>query len=222
MSERISLAAELRSDVGKGASRRLRRNGDKVPAIIYGAEAEPQNLTLSVNELTKAMQNEEFFSQILTVVVDGNTQEAVVRDLQRNPANERVLHIDFQRVSADRPVRLSIPVHFINEENCIGVKIGGGNIAHNLIEVEVSGLPATLPSFIEVDMENVEAGNSVRLSDLVLPEGVSVVALSYGADRDIPVASVIARRGGASGAEDEGGAEEEAASGDAEEAGGEE
>ena len=221
MSERISLAAELRSDVGKGASRRLRRNGEKVPAIIYGAEAEPQNLTLSVNELTKAMQNEEFFSQILSVVVDGNAQEAVVRDMQRNPANERVLHIDFQRVSADRPVRLSIPVHFINEENCVGVKIGGGNIAHNLIEVEVSGLPATLPSFIEVDMENVEAGNSVRLSDLVLPEGVSVVALSYGADRDIPVASVIARRGGAS-ATDEGGAEEEAAGGDAEEAGGEE
>ena len=221
MSERISLAAELRSDVGKGASRRLRRNGEKVPAIIYGAEAEPQNLTLSVNELTKAMQNEEFFSQILSVVVDGNAQEAVVRDMQRNPANERVLHIDFQRVSADRPVRLSIPVHFINEENCVGVKIGGGNIAHNLIEVEVSGLPATLPSFIEVDMENVEAGNSVRLSDLVLPEGVSVVALSYGADRDIPVASVIARRGGASAA-DEGGAEEEAAGGDAEEAGGEE
>ena len=221
MSERISLAAELRSDVGKGASRRLRRNGEKVPAIIYGAEAEPQNLTLSVNELTKAMQNEEFFSQILSVVVDGNAQEAVVRDMQRNPANERVLHIDFQRVSADRPVRLSIPVHFINEENCVGVKIGGGNIAHNLIEVEVSGLPATLPSFIEVDMENVEAGNSVRLSDLVLPEGVSVVALSYGADRDIPVASVIARRGGASAAE-QGGAEEEAAGGDAEEAGGEE
>ena len=91
MSERISLAAELRSDVGKGASRRLRRNGEKVPAIIYGAEAEPQNLTLSVNELTKAMQNEEFFSQILSVVVDGNAQEAVVRDMQRNPANERVL-----------------------------------------------------------------------------------------------------------------------------------
>ncbi|MEM7098463.1 MAG: 50S ribosomal protein L25/general stress protein Ctc [Pseudomonadota bacterium] len=203
MSDKISLTAELRQDVGKGASRRLRRNGKSIPAIIYGADQDPQNLTLAANEVTKAMQIEAFFSQIMDVVVDGGAQPAVVRDLQRNPANGRVLHIDFQRVSADREITVNLPLHFINEENCVGVKIGGGNIAHNLTEVEVSALPANLPEFIEVDMIEIEAGSSVHLSDLVMPEGVTVVALTYGEDRDIPVASVTVRRGGAQDLEDE-------------------
>ena len=211
MSDKISLTAELRTDVGKGASRRLRRNGEKVPAIIYGADQDPQTLTLAVNELAKAMQLESFYSQIMDVVVDGAPQAAVVRDLQRSPASGRVLHIDFQRISADREIHVNVPLHFINEENCVGVKIGGGNIAHNLTEVEISALPANLPEYIEVDMEAIEAGSSVHLSDLVLPEGVVIVALTYGEDRDIPVASVTARRGGASADADE---ESEDAAGD--------
>ena len=156
MSDQIELTAELREDVGKGASRRLRRLENKVPAIIYGAEEAPQNLTLAANELTKAMQQEAFYSQILNVVVAGKAQSALVRDLQRNPGNGRVLHIDFQRVSADRAVNVNVPLHFLNEEACVGVKIGGGRIAHNLIEVEVSCLPADLPEFIEVDMIDME------------------------------------------------------------------
>ena len=203
MSDKISLTAELRQDVGKGASRRLRRNGEKIPAIIYGADQDPQNLTLAANEVTKAMQIEAFYSQIMDVVVDGAAQAAVVRDLQRNPASGRVLHIDFQRVSADREITVNVPLHFINEDSCVGVKIGGGNIAHNLTEVEVSALPANLPEFIEVDMEEIEAGSSVHLSDLNLPDGVTIVALTYGEDRDIPVASVTVRRGGAQDDEDE-------------------
>ena len=197
MSDTISLTAELREDVGKGASRRLRRLGNKVPAIIYGAEEVPQNLTLAVNELTKAMQQEAFYSQILDIVVNGTAQQAVVRDLQRNPSSGKVLHIDFLRISADKEIQVSVPLHFVNEENCVGVKIGGGAITHNLTEVEISCLPASLPEFIEVDMEEIDTGTSVHLSDLVLPEGVVIVALTYGADRDIPVVSVTTRRGGA-------------------------
>ncbi|MEM7079692.1 MAG: 50S ribosomal protein L25/general stress protein Ctc [Pseudomonadota bacterium] len=196
MSDKISLTAQLRQDVGKGASRRLRRNGEQVPAIVYGAGDAPQNLTLAVNELSKAMQVEAFYSQILDVVVEGSAQQAVVRDLQRDPASGRVLHIDFLRISPDQELRVSVPMHFINEDKCVGVRIGGGNIAHNLNEVEISALPADLPEYIEVDMEEIDAGTSIHLSDLVLPDGVTIVALTYGEDRDIPVVSVTTRRGG--------------------------
>lgn len=207
MSDKISLTAELREDVGKGASRRLRRLGNKVPAIIYGAEADPQNLTLAVNELTKAMEQETFYSQILDVMVEGNVQQAVVRDLQRSPASGKVLHIDFMRISANKEIQVSVPLHFVNEENCVGVKIGGGSITHSLTEVEISCLPANLPEYIEVNMEEIEVGSSVHLSDLVLPDGVVIVALTYGEDRDIPVASVAVRRGGGADEEEETSAE---------------
>ncbi len=211
MSDKISLTAELRTDVGKGASRRLRRMGEKVPAIIYGAENDPQNLTLAVNELSKAMQLEAFYSQILDVIVEGKPQQAVVRDLQRNPASGKVLHIDFQRVSANKAINVNVPLHFINEEQCVGVKIGGGSITHNLTEVEISCLPADLPEYIEIDMENVELGTSLHLSDLNTPEGVTIVALTYGEDHDIPVVGVAIRRGGAAEEEEEAAAADEAA-----------
>ena len=195
MSESITLTATIRTDVGKGASRRLRRLEDKVPAIIYGGDTAPQKLTLSGNEILKASQIEAFYSQILNISVDGTVESALIRDLQRNPASGRVQHIDFQRVSADKEINVNVPLHFINEDACVGVKMSGGTLTHNLTEVEIICLPANLPEFIEVDMLEIEAGSSVHLSDLVLPEGVTVVALAFGADRDIPVASVTARRG---------------------------
>jgi len=197
MSDKISLTAELRTDVGKGASRRLRRAGDKVPAIIYGAEDTAQTLTLAVNQLAKAMEQEAFYSQILNVVVDGQQNQAVVRDLQRNPANGKVLHIDFQRISANKVMHVSMPLHFINEDQCVGVKVGGGVISHNLSEVEISCLPGDLPEYIEVDMKDVELGFGIHLSGLSLPPGVTVVALTYGEDHDTPVVSVSTPRGGA-------------------------
>lgn len=203
MSDTIELTAQIRTTVGKGASRRLRRLEDKVPAIIYGGQADAQMLTLSANELSKAMQLEAFYSQILNVNVDGKTEQAVVRDLQRNPANERVQHVDFQRVSANREINVNVPLHFINEESCVGVKMQGGTLTRTLTEVEISCLPANLPEFIEVDMAEVETGTSVHLSDLVIGEGVTIVALTLGADRDIPVASVTAKRGGGAAAESE-------------------
>ena len=157
------------------------------------------------------MQLEAFYSQILDVIVEGKPQQAVVRDLQRNPASGKVLHIDFQRVSANKAINVNVPLHFINEEQCVGVKIGGGSITHNLTEVEISCLPADLPEYIEIDMENVELGTSLHLSDLNTPEGVTIVALTYGEDHDIPVVGVAIRRGGAAEEEEEAAAADEAA-----------
>ena len=194
MSDKISLTAELRADVGKGASRRLRRAGEKVPAIIYGAEETAQTLSLVTKELNKAMEQEAFYSQIMDVVIGGKANQAVVRDLQRNPANGKVQHIDFQRISANKVMHVSVPLHFINEDICVGVKNDGGNITHNLTEVEVSCLPAALPEYIEIDMEHVELGSSLHLSDLNLPEGVTIIALTHGEDRDIPVVGVAIPR----------------------------
>ena len=215
MSDIIELTAELRTTVGKGASRRLRRLEGKVPAIIYGGEGEAVMLSLSSNELSKAMQVEAFYSQVLNVSIDGKSEQAVVRDLQRNPADERVQHVDFQRVRADVAITVSVPLHFINEESCVGVKMQGGTLTRTLTEVEVSCLPASLPEYIEVDMAEVESGTSVHLSDLNIGEGVTIIALTLGEDRDIPVASVTAKRGGAGDGEEASATEEAPAAEDA-------
>ena len=179
-----------------------------MPAIIYGGEGEAVMLSLSSNELLKAMQIEAFYSQVLNVSIDGKSEQAVVRDLQRNPADERVQHVDFQRVRANVAITVSVPLHFINEESCVGVKMQGGTLTRTLTEVEVSCLPASLPEYIEVDMAEVESGTSVHLSDLNIGEGVTIIALTLGEDRDIPVASVTAKRGGAGDGEEASATEE--------------
>jgi large subunit ribosomal protein L25 len=197
MSQRIEIHAEPREDLGKGASRRLRRAGQQVPGIIYGGSADAVPLTLSSNELGKAMQSETFYSQILDVIVAGKSEQAVVRDMQRHPATEKVVHIDFLRIVADRAIQVSIPLHFIDEDQCIGVREGGGTIMHNITDVEISCLPGDLPEYLEVFMAQVELDQSVHLSDLALPEGVTIVALAHGVDRDTSVVSVHLPRGGA-------------------------
>ena len=203
MAEQIVVRAEFRQGIGKGASRRLRRLQGKTPGILYGGGREPVPLAIGYDDLTKAMQEETFYSQILQLEVGGKTQACVLREVQRHPATERVQHIDFLRIQENLPVQLHVPLHFINEEQCVGVKIGGGLLSRNLIEVEVSCLPHNLPEYIEVDVGTLEAGQSLHLSDLVLPPEVTVVALGLGADHDIPVVSVTARRGGAQADEDE-------------------
>ena len=176
MSDQVELNAEGRSDVGKGASRRLRRLSGRVPGIVYGGGNAAVPITLQENELAKAMQSESFFSQILNVKIDGGDQQAVVRDVQRHPATERVMHIDFLRIRADRVIQVSVPIHFLNEDSCVGVKMGGGSIQHSMNEVEVSCLPAALPEFVELDMAEVEVGGIVHISDIQLPEGVTSTA----------------------------------------------
>lgn len=204
MSDAIELTAELRTDVGKGASRRLRRAGKSVPAIIYGGEPAPQKLTLAVNQLVKVMEREAFYSQILNVVIDGQTTRAVVRDLQRDPASNKVHHVDFQRIDMNKVMHANVPIHFANEDNCVGVKMSGGSILHNVTDVEISCLPTDLPEYIEVDMKDVDIGFSIHLSGLALPPGVTIVALAQGdEDHDIQVVSVEVLRGSES-ADEEG------------------
>ncbi len=219
MSDAFEINAELRRATGKGASRRLRRLAGQVPAILYGGDQPPAPLTLARKDLEHALENEAFLSSVLTIHVDGGAQRAILKDLQRHPAKDRVLHADFLRVSDDVRIKVHVPVHFINEQSCAGVKLGGGMIQHQATDIEVQCLPGDIPEFIEVDMVAVEVGQIIHLSDLALPAGVESVALALGADHDHAVASVLAPRGGAL-AEDEDAERDEAAAeaGDGEEA----
>lgn len=195
MSDQFELSAELREDKGKGASRRLRRLADKVPAIIYGGAKDPQPLTLVRKDFEKALENEAFYSQVLTVNVGGTKEKAILKDLQRHPAKHRVLHADFLRIDENVAIKVNVPIHFINEDTCVGVKVGGGLIQHQTTDIEITCLPANIPSYIEVDMLEVDIGDIVHLSDVTLPEGVTSVALALGEDHDLAVASVAAPRG---------------------------
>ena len=182
------LNAELRTDMGKGASRRLRHAG-KVPAIIYGAGQEPTPLTFQHNELAHQIENEAFFSHILKVKVDGKESQAIVKDLQRHPSRPIIMHIDLQRVSATEKIRVQVPIHFINEDKSPGVS-EGGLVAHSLSEVEIACLPGDLPEFIEADLSGLALNDIFHLSDLKLPKGAEVVELSHGEGHDHAVASV--------------------------------
>jgi large subunit ribosomal protein L25 len=192
MSIKLELHAQTREDVGKGASRRLRRQGERIPGILYGGGAEPVKLTLENRELSKAMMNEVFFSQIIDLSVDGTSEQVILRDLQRNPSNDKVMHIDLLRIRADRELQVSVPLHFMNEDRCVGVRLEGGSISHLLNEVEITCLPKDLPEYIEVYMAELKLGEMIHLSDLAVPEGINVVALDHGDDR--PVVTVLAPR----------------------------
>ncbi|MDE0691114.1 MAG: 50S ribosomal protein L25/general stress protein Ctc [Gammaproteobacteria bacterium] len=202
MANTITVRAEFRADIGKAATRRLRRFTGKVPGILYGGDRDPQPLSLEQRDLARFMQDEAFFSQVLELKVGDVGQQAVLRDLQRHPANDKVIHVDFMRVRDDAPLSIRVPLHFLGEDHCVGVRQGGGSLSHNLIEVEISSLPADLPEYIEVDVTDLDVGDSVHLSDITLPPGVTLLALGQGQDHDLPVVSVIPPRGG-SGDEEE-------------------
>jgi len=189
--ENFEINAKVRTDIGKGASRRMRHAG-VIPAIIYGAGKDPVSLSLSHNEITNSLNNESFYSHILTINIDGKSEKAVLKDLQRHPYKPSILHLDLQRVSDTEKLSLRVPLHFINEDNCVGVKQDGGKISHQMTEVEISCLPKDLPEFIEVDLGNVKTGEIVHLSSLTIPENVDLVSLAHG---DLPVASVNLPRG---------------------------
>jgi len=185
----FELNAELREDKGKGASRRLRRQADMVPAIIYGAGKDPQPLSIAHKDLYKALENEAFFSHIITIKADGKSQEAILKDLQRHPAKDRIMHADFLRIQMDQEITVEVPLHFINEDKCVGVRQGGGNISHNMTSVEITCLPGNLPEYIEVDVEALEVGDSIHMTGIQLPEGLSIPSLALGADHDHVVVS---------------------------------
>jgi large subunit ribosomal protein L25 len=180
------LHAELRDDRGKGASRRLRRSG-KIPAILYGGNRESRSITLDHGTLMHQMENEAFFSSVLTVKVGDESQDTILKDIQRHPVKRQVLHVDLQRVVADQDIRVTVPLHFINEEDCVGVRAGGGVIAHIISEVEITCRPRFLPEYIDVDVADLELDQIINLSEVKIPEGVSLTANTD--EYDQPVAS---------------------------------
>ena len=191
MSIDFVLNAEKRDDQGKGASRRLRRAG-RVPGIIYGGDAEPQAISLDHNEMVRSTAHEAFYSHILTDKIGGKNVQALLKDLQRHPAKPRITHVDLLRVQADKPVRVHVPLHFLNEKTSPGVKDQAGVVSHHLIEVELECLPKNLPEYIEVECGTMNVGDALHLTDLKLPEGVKLVALSHGDidEHDQPVVSI--------------------------------
>jgi large subunit ribosomal protein L25 len=188
----FELNAELRTDKGKGASRRLRLNADMIPAILYGAGKDPQSLTLAHKDIHKACENEAFFSHIITINAGGDSQQAIIKDLQRHPAKDRIMHADFLRIKMDQAITVEVPIHFLNEDSCLGVRQGGGNISHNMTSIEISCLPGDLPEYIEVDIVDLDLGDSIHISGLILAEGLSIPSLMQGADHDHVVVSVNA------------------------------
>jgi large subunit ribosomal protein L25 len=184
MENLFEVQAELRTDEGKGASRRLRHAG-KVPAIVYGGEAAPVSLTLDHNQFIRHLAEEAFYAHILTLNVDGKTEQVVLKDLQRHPTSDmKIIHADFLRVDATHAVTMTVPLHFVGEDVAPGVKAGGA-ISHLMSEVEVSCLPQDLPEFIEVNVAELDMDGSIHLSELALADGVNLTALSHGQEEQL-------------------------------------
>jgi large subunit ribosomal protein L25 len=192
----FNLAAQVRTDNGKGASRRL-RHAKMVPAIIYGGKEEPQSIALELRHVMKAQESEEFYSKLLKVTVDGNEVEVVLKAMQRHPAKNHVMHLDFMRVDPTHKLHKTVPLHFVNENKNPALK-AGGVLTHLANDLDVTCLPADLPTFIEVDVADLEVGHSLHISDLKLPAGVSSVELTKGDDHDHALANIQVPRGAAS------------------------
>lgn len=184
MKTSFELAADPREVQGKGASRRLRRAG-KVPAILYGGGAEPVQLILDQQNLLTMTANERFFSTILSVKSGDKAQPAILKDLQRHPAKNQILHVDLLRVLEDEKIRMTVPLHFVGAAGSPGVKTQGGVVSHLLNEAEVNCLPKDLPESLVVDLSEMEINQMKRLSDIPLPEGVELVALTHGRDEAV-------------------------------------
>jgi large subunit ribosomal protein L25 len=184
----FELTAEKRTTVGKGASRRLRVQ-EKVPAIIYGADQEPMLITLEHRHLSKALENEAFYSHILTLHVDGKAEQTVLKDLQRHPFKRQIVHADFLRVSAKDKLHMQIPLHFQGEDDAPGLE-KGGIITHHLIQLDIKCLPADLPEFIAVDVSKLDVGDAIHLSEIQLPKGVELAAGAVDHAHDQPIASM--------------------------------
>jgi large subunit ribosomal protein L25 len=188
------LNAKDRNEVGKGASRRLRRLSQEIPAIVYGGKNAPQKISLMHKEISHALDNEAFYSHILTLNIDEKSEDVILKDVQRHPAKPIILHVDFLRVDKLQKLTTRVPLHFINEEACVGVKTSGGIIARSMTDLEIECLPGDLPEYIEVDMLDIDIGHIVHISDLPIPSGVESVALQHGEDHDLPVVTVNKRK----------------------------
>jgi large subunit ribosomal protein L25 len=189
MADDFDLIADFRDDTGKGASRRLRREG-KVPAILYGGGRPPRNLSFDHNRVLQQLENESFYSSVLSVKVGDKEQAVILKDLQRHPARRQILHMDLQRIREDEEIRMNVPIHFLNEDIAVGVKQGGGKVSHLMTDVEVVCLPKYLPEYLEIDIADVALNEMRYISDIPLPEGVTIPLLAQGEEADQPIVSI--------------------------------
>ena len=189
MSEQVNLNATNRDLEGKSSSRQLRRAGS-VPAVIYGGEEDPIRISILEKDIAKAAEIPGFATQILNINISGEEQNVILKELQRHPATQRVLHADLQRVNPDTKISISVPVRFLNEDICMGVKMHGGAISRLINNIDITCLASNLPEYLEVDVAELDVGDSVFLSALNLPEGVEIPSLALGEDRDQAVVSI--------------------------------
>ncbi len=196
MSHAFSLTVEHRTHYGKGVSRRLRREQKKTLGIIYGGKTPPLAVAFEQRHIVKLTENEAFFTSLVSLDVNGKQETVVVKDVQRQPATNAILHVDFMRVSTRTKITMTVPLHFINEPSCPGVKVEGGIPAYAINDIEISCLPADLPEYIEVDMANMALGDNIHLADLTLAKGVESLALIHGEAHNLLVCSINMPRGG--------------------------
>lgn len=189
MSNVFEFVAENRDLSGKIAARAERRKGN-VPAVVYGGEAAPQSIVLDHNEVLKHLEHEAVYSHVLDLKIDGKTEKAILKGIQRHPAKAQIMHMDFMRIDEAQALKVHVPLHFINEDTCLGVK-EGGVVTHSMVDVEISCLPAVLPEYIEVDLAEINIGESVHLTEIKVPEGVDILALAQEGDHDPVVAQVM-------------------------------
>ena len=178
MSDNIVLNAEIRSDSGKGASRRLRNQG-LVPAIVYGGERDPAMISIAHNEFIHELENDAIYTQVLELRVGERKQDVILRDLQRHPYKSKIMHADFFRIDENKPIKVVVPIHVDNAETCVGVKGDGGMLTQVVTEIEIIALPKNLPEYLMVDAAELHLGETLHLTDIQLPEGVEIVALTY-------------------------------------------
>ena len=183
MTDQITLNADLRERTGTNKAREIRNVDGMVPAIVYGDEKETLNIKLKLNELTKASENELFYTQVLLIKTEGNEEKVVLKELQRDPAKGKFLHADFQRVSSKTKLKVVIPVNFVNEEECVGVKVDGGVVAKTIRGIEIMCLAGNIPESIDVDIESLNLGDSIRLTEISLPEGSEIPGLTEETDQ---------------------------------------
>ena len=183
MTDQIILNADLRERTGSNKARVIRKVDGMIPAIVYGDEKETLNLKLRLNELTKAAQNELFYTQVLLIKTEGSEEKVVLKELQKDPAKGKFLHADFQRVSSKTKLKVIIPVNFLNEEECVGIKEDGGVVAKAIREIEIMCLAGNIPESIDIDIANLNLGDSLRLTEISLPEGSEIPGLSDETDQ---------------------------------------
>ena len=178
MGQEFDLIADYREDQGKGASRRLRLEG-KVPAIIYGAGRPARALTFDHSKVVRQLENESFYSSILSIKVGENSQAAILKDVQRHPSKRQILHLDLQRIVEDKHIKMNVPIHYLGEDVAVGVKESGGTVTKMVTDVEVTCLPKDLPEYLDVDISQLDLNEMLYLTDIKVPDGVEIVALAH-------------------------------------------